>query len=157
MAKDFLLTKEGYENLVKELDYYKTVKRREASEHIKAAREYGDLSENAEYDAAKEAQALIEADIKRMELQLDNAVIIEESATNSHRVIVGKKVKILDIEMNEELTYSIVGHSEASILDGSISNDSPLAQAIIGKKVGETVTVHMPDFNYDVKILEIGK
>lgn len=156
MAKDFILTKEGYDNLVKRLDYYKTVKRKEASERIKQAREYGDLSENAEYDAAKEEQAMIESDIIRMEQQLEGAVIIEESSKKKAKVVLGSNVVIYDIAEKEELDYIIVGITEADILNGKISNESPLAQAILGKNVGDICTVNVDnDTVYEVKIMSI--
>lgn len=156
MAKDFILTKEGYDNLVKRLDYYKTVKRKEASERIKQAREYGDLSENAEYDAAKEEQAMIESDIIRMEQQLEGAVIIEESSKKKAKVVLGSNVVVYDIAEKEELDYIIVGITEADILNGKISNESPLAQAILGKNVGDICTVNVDnDTVYEVKIVSI--
>lgn len=156
MAKDFILTKEGYDNLVKRLDYYKTVKRKEASERIKQAREYGDLSENAEYDAAKEEQAMIESDIIRMEQQLEGAVIIEESSKKKAKVVLGSNVVVYDIAEKEELDYIIVGITEADILNGKISNESPLAQAILGKNVGDICTVNVDnDTVYEVKIMSI--
>ena len=157
MAKDFILTKEGYDNLVQQLEFYKTVKRKEASERIKVAREYGDLSENAEYDSAKEEQAMIEADIRKMEQQLENAVIIEDvkSKGKVQKVMLGTTVKLLDISENEELEYVIVGVTEANIREGKISNESPLAEAILGKSVGDICTVQLKDDSYDVKILLI--
>ncbi|MEG1608305.1 MAG: transcription elongation factor GreA [Clostridia bacterium] len=156
MVKDFILTKEGYASLVERLDYFKTVKRKEASERIKQAREYGDLSENAEYDAAKEEQAMIESDIIRMEQQLDGAVIIEDTPKKKAKVALGSTVVLLDIEANEELEYHIVGSTEASILNGKISNESPLAQAILGKSIGDTCKVTIDEeTNYDVKIISV--
>lgn len=157
MTKEFVLTKEGYDNLVAQLEFFKTVKRKEASERIKIAREYGDLSENAEYDSAKEEQAMIEADIRKMEYQLENASIIEEvkGSTKQAKVALGSKVCVLDIAENEELNYVIVGITEANIREGKISNESPLAQAILGRNVGEICQVKLEDDSYDVKIISI--
>lgn len=156
MAKDFILTKEGYDNLVQKLDYFKNVKRKEATERIKQAREYGDLSENAEYDAAKEEQAMVESDIMRMQQQLEGAVIIEETAKKKAKVALGSHVVILDISEKEELEYHIVGMTEANIREGKISNDSPLAQAILGKNVGDVCKVVVDaDTSFEVKILSI--
>lgn len=157
MAKEYVLTQEGYDNLVKKLEHLINVDRIEASERIKRAREYGDLSENAEYDAAKDHQALIESEIIKIQAQVDNAKIIEETDGKVNSVILGCKVKILDLEENEECEYTIVGTTEASILENKISNEAPLAQAILGKKVGQTVKVNLGDNSYDVKILAISK
>ncbi len=155
MAKEYVLTREGYDNLVKKLDHLINVERKEASEKIKLAREYGDLSENAEYDAAKEHQAFIESEIISVQAQIDNARIIEDVDGKRSEVILGCNVKILDYSDKEEYVYTIVGTTEASILDGKISNESPLAQALLGKKKGAVVTVDLGDDSYDVKILSI--
>ncbi len=157
MEKEIIFTQEGYDNLVKKLEYYKSTKSLEASERIAAAREYGDLSENAEYSSAKDAQALLEAEISEMEEQIAHAKIISNDELEADVVYLGNTVKIYDFDMEEESVYKIVGQSEASIIEGKISNDSPLAQAIVGHKVGESVEVNANDFKYTVKILEIIK
>lgn len=157
MAKEYFLTKEGYDNLVAKLDHLINVERRDASERIKRAREFGDLSENAEYDAAKEHQAYIESEILMIQAQIDNAVIIEDTEGKVNSVILGCTVKMIELDDGEEMEYTIVGTTEASIFDNKISNESPLAQAILGKKVGQTVTVNMGDNSYQVKILSINK
>lgn len=154
MAKDFFITQEGYDELVEKLNYLKTVKRQEASERIKEAREFGDLSENAEYDAAKNDQAMIEAEIRMIEAQVENASIITE-VQGSKVVTLGCKVTLLDMEFDEKDEWTIVGTSEASFTDHKLSNESPLAQAILGKKKGEVVHVDAVDASYDVKILDI--
>ena len=150
----FYLTPEGKAELEKKLEYYKNVKRKEASEHIKEARGYCDLSENAEYDAAKEEQALIEQEIVLMQWQLENAELIETDAA-SDQVVVGATVRFYDCDMKEEDTVTIVGQAEASISAGRISNESPLARALLGAKVGDKRTVEMPDDTYDIEVLEI--
>ena len=128
--------------------------RQDASERIRIARGFGDLSENAEYDAAKDYQAQVEAEILTIQAQLDNAEIIETSGKQDV-VIAGCKVKIYDFSEDEEAEYTIVGTTEASILEGKISNESPLAVALIGKKAGEEATVELGDDSYKVKILAI--
>ena len=153
MAKDFVLTQEGYDKLKEQLDYLKNVRRKEASERIKYARELGDLSENAEYDSAKEEQGIIEADIKRIEDELERAVIIEDAKT-SNKVTLGCTVKIKD-EFGEE-TFQIVGNAEANIMQNKISNTSPLAEAILGKKKGEKAIVSAEEPN-EVTIVDISK
>ena len=138
MAKDFVLTQEGYNKLKEQLDYLKNVRRKEASERIKQARELGDLSENAEYDSAKEEQGIIEADIKRIEDELERAVIIEDPKS-SNKVTLGCTVRIR--EDGEEEEFQIVGTAEADIKQNKISNNSPLAEALLGRKKGEKVIV----------------
>ena len=153
----FFMTQEGFDELQKKLNYLKTVRRLEASERIKQAREYGDLSENAEYDAAKDEQAMIEADIRKIEAQLENAEIIADGGGSKNVVVMGSKVTLLDVDMNEEEEWLIVGTTEASFRDGKLSNESPLAQAILGKRKGDVVTVRTPQATYDVKIVKIEK
>lgn len=150
----FYLTREGKEELEKKLEYYKTVRRKEASEHIKEARGFGDLSENAEYDAAKEEQALIEQEIVQMQYQLENCEVIDTEA-KTDRVIVGSTVTFYDKDMDEKDTVTIVGQAEASIAGGKISNESPLAKALLGAKKGDICQVRMPDDTYQVEILDI--
>ncbi len=153
MAKDFVLTQDGYNKLKEQLDYLKNVRRKEASERIKQARELGDLSENAEYDSAKEEQGIIEADIKRIEDELERAVIIEDPKS-SNKVTLGCTVRIR--EDGEEEEFQIVGTAEADIKQNKISNNSPLAEALLGRKKGEKVIVAAVE-PYEVEIVEIRK
>lgn len=155
MEKKYVVTKEGYDNLKARLDHLINVDRKDASERIRIARGFGDLSENAEYDAAKDYQAQVEAEILSIQAQLDNAEIIENAEGKQNKVIVGCKVKLLDNSDKEEYEYTIVGTTEASILEGKISNESPLAIAIMGKKKGEEAVVQLGDDSYVVKILSI--
>ena len=157
MAKEYVMTQEGYDNLKNKLDHLINVERIEASERIKKAREYGDLSENSEYDAAKDHQAKVESEIIIIQDQIDHAKIIEETSGKPSTVMLGCTVKIKDLDENEELEYTIVGTTEASILEGKISNEAPLAKAILGKKIGAVVTVNTGDYSYDVKVIDISK
>ena len=153
MSEKVILTEEGYKQLEKRLEELKFVKRPEITERIKVARDFGDLSENAEYDPAKNEQARIEGEIVEIEAKLKIAEIIKTDG--GHGVVnVGSKVKILD-DMNEETEYEIVGTTEADISVGRISNESPLGKALIGAKLGDTVTVKAPKSSYQVKILGI--
>ena len=156
MAKEFYVTAEGLAELQEKLDYLKNVRRPEASERIKQAPEYGDLSENAEYDAAKEDQGIIEAEIRTLEAQIENAVVIDDAKAKGNKIIIGSTVTIHDIDMNEDLVYRIVGSTEANISEGLISNESPLAVAILGRKKGEIVSVKdNAGESYDVKIVDV--
>ena len=157
MENTTIFTKEGYDACYAEYRELVDVKRREASEKIKVAREYGDLSENAEYDAAKEEQAMIEARIKELEAKLSNYEIIDESKITSDIVSIGSYVKVLDKEFNEEDVYQIVGSTEADININRISNNSPMAMALLGKKKGETVRVVTPQATFEVTIMAISK
>ncbi len=154
MSDKVILTEEGYKQLEKRLEELKFVKRPEITERIKVARDFGDLSENAEYDAAKNEQARIEGEIVEIEAKLKIAEIIKTDG--DHDVVgVGMKVRILDVDMNEEAVYEIVGTTEADISVGRISNESPLGKALVGAKVGQTVSVKAPKCSYDVKVLKI--
>lgn len=156
MAKEFYVTAEGLAELQEKLDYLKNVRRPEASERIKQAREYGDLSENAEYDAAKEDQGIIEAEIRTLEAQIENAVVIDDAKSKGNKIIIGSTVTLHDIDMNEDLVYRIVGSTEADISEGLISNESPLAMAVLGRKKGETVSVKDNEGeSYEVKIIDV--
>lgn len=157
MANTTILTKEGYDKLWAEYRELVDVKRGEASEKIKVAREYGDLSENAEYDAAKEEQAMIEARIKVLESQLSNYEIIDNSKISNDVVSIGSYVKVLDMEFEEEEVYQIVGSTEADINVNRISNNSPMATALLGKKKGDVVRVATPQTTFEVKILLVSK
>lgn len=157
MQNTTIFTKEGYDACYAEYRELVDVKRREASEKIKVAREYGDLSENAEYDAAKEEQAMIEARIKELEAKLSNYEIIDESKIRNDIVSIGSFVKVLDKEFDEQEVYQIVGSTEADININRISNNSPMAMALLGKKKGDTVRVVTPQSTFEVTILEISK
>ena len=143
MADEVILTKEGKEELEKRLEFLKVTKRAEITERIKTAREFGDLSENAEYDAAKNEQAMIEGEIVEIENKLKYAVIIKDGAKKGV-VSLGSKVDIVDDESGEESTYEIVGTTEADVENSRISNESPIGNALLGRKAGETITVIVP-------------
>ena len=155
--KEILLTQEGYDNLEKELDYLKTEKRTEISERIKVALGFGDLSENSEYDEAKNAQAENENKIIDLENKLRYARIIDESEIDTKSVQVGNTVKILDIEFNEELEYTIVGSTEVDLSKNRISNVSPIGAALMGAKKNDTVEANTPGGIMKYKILAIKK
>lgn len=155
MAKKNILTYEGLQKLEEELQDLKVVKRREIAQKIKEAREQGDLSENAEYDAAKDEQRDIEARIEEIEQILKNAEVVVEDEVDLDKISVGCKVRILDIEYDEELEYKIVGSTEANSLKGKISNESPLGQALLNAAVGEIVKVEAPVGELSYKVLEI--
>lgn len=142
MAEEVLLTKEGKEELEKRLEYLKIVKRPEITERIKVAREFGDLSENAEYDAAKNEQAQIEGEILEIETKLKYAVIIEGAKKGT--VSLGSKVDFIDNETGELSTYEIVGTTEADVEQGRISNESPIGNALLGHKSGDVIKINAP-------------
>ena len=151
--EEILLTAEGYAELEEELNDLRVNKRAENVQAIKEARSHGDLSENSEYDAARDEQAKIEARIQELEYKLENATIID--ASDKSKINVGCKVKILYVADKEEDEYTIVGSLEADPFENKISNESPIGAAIIGAKVGDIVSVEANGSSYDVKILEI--
>ena len=153
--KKTVLTYDGLKRLEDELQDLKVVKRKEVAAKIKEARGQGDLSENAEYDAAKEEQAEIEARIALLEKMLRNAEVIDEEDIDQDSVSLGSKVTILDVEMNEEIEYFIVGSTEADPLSGRISNESPLGMSLLSHKVGDTINVDAPDGIIEYKIVSI--
>ena len=155
MDKKNILTYEGLKKLEDELENLKVVRRKEVSQKIKEAREQGDLSENAEYDAAKDEQRDIEARIEELEKSLKNAEVVVEEEADLDKVSIGCSVKILDCEFDEELEYKIVGSTEANSLKGKISNESPVGKALLGKQVGDTVTVETPAGEFSYKVLSI--
>ena len=155
--KEVLLTQEGYDNLEKELEYLKTEKRTEISERIKVALGFGDLSENSEYDEAKNAQAANEIKIAELENKLRYARIIDESEIDTKTVQVGNKVKILDMEFNEELEYTIVGSTEVDLSQNKISNESPIGASLLGAKKNQIVEAVTPGGTVKYKILAIKK
>ena len=153
--KKNILTYEGLKALEDELQDLKLNRRKEVAAKIKEAREQGDLSENAEYDAAKDEQRDIEARIEELEKILKNAEVVVEDEVDLDKINIGCQVKILDIEYSEELDYKIVGSTEANSLKSKISNESPVGKALIGHKVGDTVEVETPAGVFAYKILEI--
>ena len=153
--KKNILTYEGLRKYEDELHDLKVVKRKEVAQKIKEAREQGDLSENAEYDAAKDEQRDIEARIEELEKILKNAEVVVEEEVDLDKISVGCSVKIYDVELNEELEYKIVGSTEANSLKGKISNESPVGKALIGCKVGDTVDVETQAGVIQYKVLEI--
>ena len=154
-AKKNILTYEGLRKYEDELHELKVVKRQEVAQKIEEAREQGDLSENAEYDAAKDEQRDIEARIEELEKILKNAEVVVEEEVDLDKISVGCQIKILDLEDNSELTYKIVGSTEANSLKGKISNESPVGKALIGSKVGDTVDVETQAGVIQYKVLEI--
>ena len=157
MAEKQFLTKKGYDERVALLENLKVVRRKEVAQKLKEAREQGDLSENAEYDAAKDEQRDIEAQIAELEEILKNAEIIQDEAggKKSNKVKMESVVKLHDVEYDEDIEYVIVGSSEADSLNNKISNESPLGAALIGKKVGDTVKVEDPVGEIEYKIIEV--
>lgn len=153
--KVFPMTQAGKDKLVQELEQLKTVKRKEVVERIKIARSFGDLSENSEYDSAKEEQAFVEGRITTLENMIRNAKIIEESELAGDTVTLGRSVTFVELPDGEEETYTIVGSAEADPFEGKISNDSPIARSLMGKKVGDTVSVQTPGGEMTVKIVTI--
>ena len=155
--KQYVMTYEGVKKLEDELEYLKTVKRKEITEKIKVALVYGDLSENSEYDEAKNDQAFTEGRIVTLENMLKNAVVVDESEIPHDIVSVGSKVRVKDFEFDEEVDYTIVGSAEADPMNFKISNESPVGSALIGKKVGEIVEVQIPDGVNKFEILGISR
>lgn len=156
-SKKHILTSKGMQALEDELQELKVVTRKEIAQKIKEAREQGDLSENAEYDAAKDEQRSIEGRIEELEKIIKNAEVIDESTIDKDTVSIGSLVKFYDIEFDEELEYRIVGSTESDILKGLISNESPLGKALIGSKIGEEVEVEGAEGLSKYKILEISR
>ena len=156
-SKKHILTSKGMQALEDELQDLKVVKRKEIAQKIKEAREQGDLSENAEYDAAKDEQRSIEARIEELEKIIKNAEVIDESAIDNDTVSIGSTVKFYDEEFDEELEYRIVGSTESDILKGLISNESPLGKALIGSKIGEEIVVEAAEGISKYRILGISR
>ena len=159
-AKKVVLTYEGLKKMEEELEELKTVRRKEVAEKIKEARGQGDLSENAEYDAAKEEQAEIEARIVALEKMLRNAEVIDDDNVSGDIITVGSKVRIWDTDLEEEVDYAIVGSAEADPMNtenAKISNESPVGHGLLGHSKGETVIIEVPDGEIKFKVLEIRK
>lgn len=150
--KVFPMTQAGKEKLEQELEQLKTVKRKEVVERIKIARSFGDLSENSEYDSAKEEQAFVEGRITTLENMIRNAKIIQEDEVSTDAVSLGRTVTFVELPDGDEESYSIVGSAEADPFEGKISNDSPIAKSLMGKKVGDEVTVQTPGGEMNVRI-----
>ena len=155
--KKVVLTYEGLKKLEEELEELKVVRRKEVAEKIKEARGQGDLSENAEYDSAKEEQAEIEARIVVLEKMLRNADVIDDDEVRSDIISIGCTVTLLDIEFEEEMEYTIVGSAEADPLKGKISNESPVGMALLGHKIGQEVGIEVPSGVVTYKVLKISK
>jgi transcription elongation factor GreA len=153
--KDIILTKEGYQKLKREIDDLSTRRRREVAERIKIAREFGDIAENAEYDAAKNEQAMLEARIAKLEERLASARVIEKREISKDVVSVGSTVRLRDVDARQTVEYRIVGSAEANPAELKLSNESPVGKAILGHKKGETVEVATPHGSLKYKILEI--
>ena len=155
--KDVILTQEGYNNLEKELNYLRTEKRAEIADRIKVALSFGDLSENSEYDEAKTAQAEKEVKIAELENKIRHAKIIDEKEIDTETVQIGNIVKVLDIEFDEKIEYTIVGSTEVNLAENKISNESPLGDALLGAKKNQVVDVKAPAGIMKYKILSIKK
>ena len=154
---EVLLTQEGYDKLEQELEYLKTTERREITERIKVALGYGDLSENSEYDEAKNAQEANENKIAELEIKLRHAKIIDSSEIDTKTVQVGNTVEVLDMEFNENVTYTLVGSTEVDLEQNRISNESPIGSALIGSKKGQIVEAEVPAGTIKFKVLSIKK
>ncbi len=152
-----VLTRKGEEKLKAELNELRSVRRREVAEKIKVALSFGDLSENSEYDEAKNEQGIIESRIAEIEATLAHAQVIDDEDISTEKVGIGTTVKILDIEMNQEMEFKIIGTKEADINSGKMSDESPIGAAIMGKKVGDVVDVEAPVGVIQFKVLEIRK
>jgi transcription elongation factor GreA len=155
MSEVILLTQEGYDNIVAEYDELVTVKRKEVAERIKEAISYGDISENSEYDSAKNEQAELEDRIMKLENMLRNAKILDNNDIPSDTVNVGLKVKIKEMASEEVIEFWIVGSTEADPFEGKISNESEVGKQLLGKKVGDVAEVNVPDGTICYEILEI--
>jgi transcription elongation factor GreA len=154
-VKEVILTSEGYEKLKQEIEYLSTDKRAEVAERIRIAREFGDIAENAEYDDAKNEQAMLEHRIALLEERMRDARVIEKSEITSDVVSIGTHVRLKDVDANETVEYHIVGSAEANPAENKLSNESPVGKAILGKKKGETVEVTAPRGTLKFKILDI--
>ncbi len=157
MAEEMLLTKEGYDKIVAEHEELVTVRRKEIAERIKEAISYGDISENSEYDSAKNEQAELEERLNKLENMMRKAKIIDESSITNDRVGIGLKVKVVELETNETIEWTIVGSTEADPFEGKISNESLVGAALLGKMVNEIAEVQVPDGIVSYKVIDITK
>ena len=155
--KEVFLTREGFDKLENELEESKIVKRKEVAERIRQALDFGDISENSEYDQAKNEQAKLEERIAKVESILRNAKLIEDEEISTEIVGIGSKVVVLDIEYDEEMEYVIVGSAEANPMNGKISNESPVGRALLGSKAGQIVDVNVPDGILQYQIQKIAR
>ena len=156
-AKQMLYTQEGYDALVEELNYLKNIRREEIKNDIAVARSFGDLSENAEYDEARNEQAKVEARIKDLEELIANAVIVDESKIDTSIVSVGSTVKVMDYDLDMELEYTLVGSNEADPASGKISDQSPIGRALIGARAGQEISVLTPGGELKMKLLDVSR
>ena len=156
-GKQMLYTQQGYQELVEELHYLKHEKREKIKNDIAVARSFGDLSENSEYDEARNEQAKNEARIKELEELLENAVILDESSIDTSVVSLGSTVKVYNNAMAMEMTYDLVGSNEANPMEGKISDQSPIGAALIGKRAGDEVEVEVPNGTVGMKVLEVSR
>lgn len=154
-AKQIVLTLDGLKRMEEELEELKTIKRKEVAEKIKVALSFGDLSENSEYDEAKNEQAFVEARIVQLEAILKNAKVLEDDEVNTDLVNLGSKIKIRDVEFDETMEYHLVGSTEADPMHGKISDESPVGKALLGHRVGETVEAETPSGPVKFEILGI--
>ena len=152
--KQYLMTQKGYDEALERLAYLQQVKRQEIVDRLVEARSHGDLSENAEYDAARNEQTANEMEIADLDYKIKNAVIVAENNDNT-TVHIGSKVTVYDMDMDEEETYEITGSTEADAMQNKISNESPVGKALLGHKVGDTVKVTAPNTEYELKIMQI--
>ena len=157
MSEEILLRQEDYDKIVEEHEYLTSVRRIEVSEHLKEAKSYGDLSENAEYDAAKNEQAELEDRIQKLETMMRNGKIVTEAEMTGDHVNLGLGVRVKDMKSKEEFTYTIVGITEADPFEDKISNESPVGKALLGRKKGETVEIQTENGVLNYKIMEIIK
>ncbi|MBL7197566.1 MAG: transcription elongation factor GreA [Candidatus Omnitrophica bacterium] len=155
MSEDVFLTQSGYDKLKEELDFLIKVRRREVAEQIKEARLKGDLKENAEYDAAKEAQAILESRISELEYKLGGARIIERENISKDKVYIGAMVTLLDLDTQNQEVYTLVSKEEADYSQNKISIESPIGSALLGKKIGEVVKIQVPAGELNYKIIKI--
>ena len=155
LNEELVMTQEGLDNLKKRLEYLKTVKRYEVAARIKTAREYGDLSENAEYDEAKSEQGFVEGEISELEAKIKKVKVIDDNDIHTEDVGVGSIVKVKDLEFGDTEEYKIVGSAESDIAQNKLSNESPVGRGLIGAKVGQVVTIPMPDGEVQYEILDI--
>ncbi len=157
MAKQIVVTESSFQKLKDELDYLKNVKRKEAAENVGIARSYGDLSENSEYDEAKNEQAKIEAQISELEETISHAKVISDNEIQTDSVSVGVSVTIYDMDYDEEIEYLIVSSREVDPLNNKISDQSPIGKALMGTKVGDVISVEVPDGVANFRIVNIAK
>ena len=155
LNEELVMTQEGLDNLKKRLEYLKTVKRYEVAARIKTAREYGDLSENAEYDEAKSEQGFVEGEISELEAKIKKVKVIDDNVIHTEDVGVGSIVKVKDLEFGDTEEYKIVGSAESDIAQNKLSNESPVGRGLIGAKVGQVVTIPIPDGEVQYEILDI--